>query len=633
MERVDEILRHYWGYSAFRPYQREIIESACAGHDTLALLATGGGKSITYQVSGLARGGLTLVISPLIALMEDQVQGLKSKGIRAAAVHSGLGMRRAEERLDNCIHGQFSFLYISPERLATSAFRDRLRALDVRLLAVDEAHCISQWGFDFRPAYREIALVREELPEVPILAVTATATPPVVQDICEQLQFHDAKIFNAGFARPNLSYCVRHCDNTFDSLLQMVRQIEGSGIVYGRTRMQTHMIQNMLRASGIECALYHAGLSSVERTENQERWMRGESRLMAATNAFGMGIDKSDTRFVIHLGFPATLEEYYQEAGRAGRDGKPAHALILYDRSDLFFARRRMSYRFPNVEMVQRIYSRIISFLGIGVGEGASQPFAFPLERFAMHFEERYEDCLNAISFMERMGILEVVQPRERPVQLRVTAPMSVLNQYRRANEQYDRIFQYLLGRYPEITRSLVEISLVETVRELRLVERVLLDLLVTAARSGLIELQVQDFEKQIVFKESRGPRTRLPLDVKLAEQAYARESKRLESILSYVEGSSECRDVTLRGYFGEGGVAPCGRCDVCLAQVEPEFTEERERALRADIMAELAGDVVPIDDIVARHFDQHDEVLNILRRMIMRGEVVCHAGGRISLL
>ncbi len=386
MEQPDNdilvVLRKWWGYGGFRPVQESIIRSVLAGRDTLALMPTGGGKSLTYQVPAMAREGLCIVITPLIALMKDQVDALRRRGIHAVAIHSGLSPRQIDIALDNCVYGDMKFLYIAPERIASETFRLRVQRMNVSLIAVDEAHCISQWGYDFRPSYRHIAELRQRLPEVPILALTASATELVTRDIMENLSFSSPHILRSSFSRPNLTYTVRHTDDKNEQLLRIIRNVDGAGIVYVRTREGAEQIADFLRQQGIAAAYYHGGLSFVERSMRQDEWLSGKCRVIVATNAFGMGIDKADVRFVVHYSMCDSLESYYQEAGRAGRDSQRSYAVLLVASDDDSRILKRFEMEFPPLDKVKSIYEKICSYLQIGIGDGAQASFVFNIHDF-----------------------------------------------------------------------------------------------------------------------------------------------------------------------------------------------------------------------------------------------------------
>lgn len=403
----EEVLLHYWGYPSFRPVQLPIIESVLAGKDTLGLLPTGGGKSITFQVPGLLLPGLTLVVTPLIALMRDQVMGLRQKGIKATAVHAGMTREQIITTLDNCIYGRYKFLYVSPERLGSELFLSRLHALRVNLLVVDECHCISQWGYDFRPAYLSIADIREALPDVPVLALTATATRPVIDDIQRILRFPEPNVLRKSFFRPNLSYSIRRTADKETMLLHILSRVDGSAVVYCRNRDKARDLARFLGENGFSADFYHAGLNHVTREIRQKSWMEGETRIIVCTNAFGMGIDKPDVRLVLHMEMPSSPEEYFQEAGRAGRDGERAYAVLLAGEDDIFNLKRRVSNEFPPREYIATVYNRICNYLQIGEGEGFERSFDFDIDAFCRNFRMFPTQVLAAIRILDVAGIWE----------------------------------------------------------------------------------------------------------------------------------------------------------------------------------------------------------------------------------
>ena len=414
-DRIYDTLKRYWGFTEFRPVQLEIIRSVLEGRDTLALMPTGGGKSLTYQVPTLAREGLCIVVTPLIALMKDQVDRLRARAVPAVAIHSGLSPRQIDIALDNCAYGDVKFLYVAPERLATEAFRLRVVRMNVQLIAVDEAHCISQWGYDFRPSYLRIAELREKLPGVPVLALTASATKTVADDIMRHLKFPEPHILRSSFARPNLSYSVRRTDDKNGQLLRLVRNVPGTGIVYVRTREGTEQIADLLRQEGTTAAAYHGGLGHAERSLRQEEWLSGKTRVMVATNAFGMGIDKADVRFVVHYAMCDSLESYYQEAGRAGRDSQRAYALLLVASDDSDRIARRFEQEFPPLEKIKEIYERICSYLQIGIGDGGEASFLFNIHDFCAR-ERLYSGTVtSALKLLQQNGYMTLTDAQENP--------------------------------------------------------------------------------------------------------------------------------------------------------------------------------------------------------------------------
>lgn len=570
-ERIHDVLRRYWGFSEFRAMQREIIMSVMAGRDTLALMPTGGGKSLTYQVPTLAREGLCIVVTPLIALMKDQVDRLRARDIRAVAIHSGMSARQIDIALDNCVYGDVKFLYVAPERLATEVFRARVTRMNISLLAVDEAHCISQWGYDFRPSYLRIAELRERLPEVPVLALTASATELVQRDIMENLHFAEPHLLRSSFARPNLSYSVRHTDDKQGQLLRLLHNVEGSGIVYVRTREATEQVAELLRQEGITATAYHGGLPHVERSMRQEEWMQGTTRVMVATNAFGMGIDKADVRFVVHYTMCDSLESYYQEAGRAGRDGKRAYALLLVASDDRPRIIRRFEQEFPPLERVKDIYEKLCSYLGIAIGDGGGASFAFNLYEFCAR-EHLYEGTVScAIKLLQLNGYLTLTDERENPARILFTVSRDDLYKLRIRHDELDHFIRTLLRLYNGVFNDFRPIDereiatwsgyTVERVREhLRRLWQLRVIRYIPANSSPILYLD-----------EERLPRE----DLYIAPETYLRRKEltheRFEQMLQYTANEEVCRSQVLESYFGAPDSRPCGICDLCLARRRAE--------------------------------------------------------------
>lgn len=631
-----DLLKRHWGFSAFRTIQKEIILSVLAGRDTLALMPTGGGKSLTYQLPTLAREGLCIVITPLIALMKDQVDRLRRRGINATAIHSGMSARQIDIALDNCVYGDVKFLYVAPERITTEVFRARVTRMRVSLLAVDEAHCISQWGYDFRPAYLRIAELREQLPDVPILALTASATELVQRDIMENLHFSEPHLLRSDFARPNLSYSVRRTDDKEGQLLRLVHRVEGSGIVYVRTREATEQVAERLRQEGVEATAYHGGLTHVERSLRQEEWITGKVRVIVATNAFGMGIDKPDVRFVVHYTMCDSLESYYQEAGRAGRDGARAYALLLVASDDRERIIRRFDQEFPPLERVKEIYEMLCSYLQVAIGNGGGASFAFNIYDFCArhHLYEGTVSC--AIKLLQLNGYLTLTDARENPARILFTVSRDDLYKLRIRHDDLDPFIRTLLRLYNGVFTDFKAIDereiatwsgySVERVRELlRRLWQLRVIRYIPANSSPLLYLH-----------EDRLPKS----DLYIAPETYRRRKEltheRFEQMLHYASNEEECRSVLLDHHFGAVESRPCGICDICLAK--------RRAAKRT---AEAAGTGDPLEaQIVARlelrPLDPHAliETLNgtpeqlneALHRLMERGIVTLTEEGRLKI-
>lgn len=598
---IHAVLRRYWGYTEFRSVQERIIRAVLDGRDTLALMPTGGGKSLAYQVPTLAREGLCIVVTPLIALMKDQVDRLRALRIPAVAVHSGLSPRQLDIALDNCVYGDVKFLYVAPERLASEAFRLRVVRMNVSLIAVDEAHCISQWGYDFRPSYLRIAELREKLPGVPVLALTASATPRVAEDIQFHLKFAEPNVVRGDFRRPNLSYSVRHTDDKNAQLMRLLQHVAGSGIVYMRTREGTEQLTETLRDAGIAAAAYHGGLGLSERAARQEEWLGGKVRVMVATNAFGMGIDKPDVRFVVHYSMCDSLESYYQEAGRAGRDGQRAYALLLVASDDADRITRRFRQEFPPLEQVKDIYERVCSYLQVGIGDGAGASMLFNIYDFCAR-EHLYAGAVqSALKLLQQNGYLTLTDAQDHPARVMFCISRDDLYKLRVKRDELDHFIKVLLRLYPGVFSDFRPID----ERELATwsgytVERVK-ELLKRLWQLRVIRYIPSNRSPMIYFDEERLPRA----DLYIAPETYARRlelsNERFERMLAYASNDMRCRSVVLDEYFGGRDAEPCGICDVCLARRREEKRRAAEategsddEALRSELLRRL--DAGPAD-------------------------------------
>ena len=559
-------LHKYWGYSEFRLSQEAIIHSIMEGRDTLALMPTGGGKSLTYQVPTLAREGLCIVITPLIALMKDQVDRLRRMGVNAVAIHSGLSYTQIDIALDNCVYGDVKFLYVAPERLATEAFRLRVQRMNVSLLAVDEAHCISQWGYDFRPSYLRIAEIRKMLPDTPILALTASATKMVADDIMARLGFSEQNIIRSSFARPNLSYAVRHTDDKTEQLLRVIHNVQGAGIVYMRSREGCEQLATELQKQGISASYYHAGLPHAERSLRQEEWTEGKVRIMVATNAFGMGIDKADVRFVVHYTMCDSLESYYQEAGRAGRDGKRSYALLLVSSDDDSKIVKRFDAEFPPLEEIKSIYEKICDFIQVAVGDGYQASFLFNIHDFCRREHLYIGKVRAALKLLEQNGYMTLTEEMENPARILFCVSRDELYRIRVGRNELDHIIRTILRLYDGIFTEFRAIN-----------EQVI------ASTSGYTIEKVKELLKRMwqmriirYIPSNNSPilfmnEERLPTkDLYISPDTYLHRknlmAERFENMRLYASSESECRSVILQRYFGDNKAEACGTCDVCLA-------------------------------------------------------------------
>ena len=565
-ETPEEVLQHYWGYSEFRPKQREIIDSILVGRDTLGLLPTGGGKSITFQVPGLMMRGVTLVVTPLIALMRDQVEHLKERKIPAVAIHSGMARFEIQRTLDNAILGAYKFLYLSPERIASPLFRSILPQLKVSMIVVDECHCISQWGYDFRPSYMRVAELRSWLPKAPVLALTATATRLVAEDVMRVLHFPEPNIIQRSFLRPNVAYVVRHTGDKAATMLRILSGVPGTSIVYCRNRKRTEELAEYLRGEGITADAFHAGLTHAERNERQRRWMAGEVRVMVATNAFGMGIDKPDVRSVIHWMLPSSPEEYFQEAGRAGRDGEKSFAVALVDKRDPMLVRRRISEEFPPRQFLSEVYDQLTSFLGIGMGEGYLRTFLVDIERFIKLNKLPPIYTMSAIRLLDTAGVWEYRDKEDQHSRLLFTIDREALYNNASLSPASDSLIQFLLRRYTGIFTEYVFIEEDTIARALNCTVETIYLMLVDLSRSNIVHYIPRSSLPKLFLLTRREEGRHLLVSREVYEVRRERLAERIEAMIAYASASDTCRSQLLLRYFGEEESAPCGMCDVCLS-------------------------------------------------------------------
>jgi ATP-dependent DNA helicase RecQ len=582
MADVQEILKNYWGYDEFRPLQKEIIESVLSGKDTLAILPTGGGKSICFQVPALAQEGICLVISPLIALMKDQVDNLKKRNIPALLIHSGMKRADVIQTLKNATHDYFKFLYVSPERLETSLFLEYLPALNVNLIAVDEAHCISQWGYDFRPSYLRIAELRKELPDVPVLALTASATPEVQKDIIQKLTRSAGVVswglFNQSFERKNLSYSVFKVDSKLAKLVDIISKVSGTGIVYCKSRKRTGDIMNLLQMHGISSSNYHAGLKQEERSQRQKDWIENKVRVMVCTNAFGMGIDKPDVRLVVHADVPDCLENYYQEAGRAGRDGKKAYAVLLYDERDIEELSLLHTFRFPSPEQIKNMYQSLVNFLQIPAHSGEYKSFDFRFDEFIRNFKLKSNEALYALKALEQDGWLDFNEKNFSPSTLVFTTSKKQLYDFEESHPEHEPLLTTLLRSYGGIFDFPAFISEKLIAQLMKKDEGDIREQLQVISSFGIISYSPQSEEPQIIFRKNRVPvedfRFNL-LPYNKRKEAFVR---RVQTMIAYAK-ENNCRSRFISNYFGDSDAKDCGICDNCLGNKATELsTEEFEK-------------------------------------------------------
>ncbi len=566
-----EILEKYWHYDSFRPLQEEIIDSVLSGRDTLALLPTGGGKSLCYQIPALAKEGVALVVSPLIALMKDQVRSLTEKHIKARCLVSGMTKREIETVLNNCINDRVKLLYVSPERVQSRTFIDHLRQMNVSLIAVDEAHCISQWGYDFRPPYCEIARIRQYHPSAPVVALTATATPEVVDDIKEKLDFRNGKVFKSSFFRPRLSYSVFEEEDKTGKMLRIIKGVGGSGIVYVRNRRRTIELANLLNDNDIPAAAYHAGIPLKERDQRQKEWQKSSRGVMVATNAFGMGIDKPDVRFVIHYDLPESPEAYFQEAGRAGRDERQAYAVQLYQRSDVERLHSSLERDFPSLNYIRNVYRAVCNFYQIPVGSGQDSRFDFEMEKICAAYSFDVYTFFSAMRFIEREGLVALPEHSELQSRLFITVGKEELYRFQVSNREIGDMLTSLLRIYGGIFTDYTPISENAIGQRCGKTETQVANMLKELNRLQMAEYIPKTLKPQIIFSSPRIDIKDLYVSDRNYKDLKRSEANRREAIIRYATNNSECRSRQLLRYFGEEQQSECGICDVCLARKRQE--------------------------------------------------------------
>ena len=623
-----EILKQYWGYDDFRGIQREIIESIEAGRDTLGLMPTGGGKSIAFQVPTLAREGLCIVVTPLIALMKDQVANLRSRSIKAVAVYSGMRTSEVIKVLENCIFGDYKFLYVSPERLSSEIFLNKVRKMPVSLITVDEAHCISQWGHDFRPAYRRIAQLRTLFPGVPVLALTATATTGVVRDIQQQLGFEHENCFRMSFERKNLVYVVRRTENKFQELLHILGNIDGSTIIYVPNRKKCKELCEQLIANEITAEYYHAGLAPESKDEREERWRTGVSRVIVATNAFGMGIDKPDVRLVVHTDLPNSIEAYFQEAGRAGRDGLRAYAVVLYSRRDSATISRRLADNYPLPEFIREVYDNLCYYYTMALGDGLNCTFEFALADFCHKYHLPVLPTDSALRILTRMGYIDYVEEMEYSSRLCFIVGRDDLYRIYNLSDELDRLITALLRNYSGLFSDFVFIDERYLARLLGVTRHHLYELLVSLSKKRIIQYAPSKKCPIVTFTRQRV----LGEELRFAPEVYDKRreafSVRLDAMLKYATSDDECRSRYLLRYFNDAEAPDCGHCDVCLSRRGGEPSEETLAADASMLLSLLAdGRVHPTAEIEALGLPRKRQAA-LLRRLCDEERIVVVDGG-----
>lgn len=618
MQTPDDILKNYFGFDSFRSPQLEIIRSVLDGNDTLALLPTGGGKSLCFQVPALMQDGICIVVSPLIALMKDQVAQLKSRDIKAAAVFSGLSYPEIDMILDNAQFGYYKFLYVSPERLKTEIFIERFKQMKVNLIAVDEAHCVSQWGYDFRPPYLEIAEIRKHHPKVPVLALTASATIDVRKDIIERLEFHKGyHVFSKSFLRDNLSFVVRREEAKYPKLLEIIRKLKGSGIVYVRNRNKTKDVAEYLIRNGVSADFYHAGLRTAERNVKQDNWIKNKVQVIVCTNAFGMGIDKPDVRFVIHLDVPDSLEAYYQEAGRAGRDGKLSYAALLFTQSDIDKLIERSAQKFPPADVIKNVYNAICNHLGIAVESGKMFTHEFDITYFCRQFNLDASVVYNSLKVLEQEGYLQLSEGFSMPSRAVFKVDKLELYRFEVANSSYAPLVKAILRTYGGIMDHYTKISEQQLARQLKISEQELVNGLRFLSINRILTYVPSTDKPTITLLTERMHERNLYINIAHMNQRKKVDEMQLQAMLHYLEQQSTCRQRVICQYFGETDADKCGRCDICLEEKKKAELQEDFNHAKSYILQKTKDSWVKSEDLLPEnaHFAQqlYKEVIRFL--------------------
>ncbi len=591
MASIHNILDKYWGHKSFRPLQEDIINSILNGKDTLALLPTGGGKSVCFQIPALAKEGICIVVSPLIALMKDQVENLQKKDIKAVAITSSMHKREIDIALDNCVHGKIKFLYLSPERLETEIVKVRVQKMNVNLLAIDESHCISQWGYDFRPSYLKIAIFREFIPNIPVLALTATATPEVVLDIQEKLLFKTKNVLQKSFERTNLAYIVQEEEDKLQRLIKIANNIKGSGIVYVRNRKKTHELASYLKSHKISADFYHAGIEPQTRDLKQQDWIQNKTRIIVCTNAFGMGIDKPDVRFVVHLDLPDSIEAYFQEAGRAGRDEQKSFAVLLYNKSDKIELERNTENQFPPIEEIKKTYQALANYLQLATGSGLGVTFNFDITAFCDNYKLQAISTYNCLKFIEREGYIILSDAVHKPSKIKIEVNREDLYKFQITDKAFDFFIKILLRSYSGLFDEFVKINEFDLAKKLSTKKEDVIKRLHYLQQIGLITYASQTELPQLTFIQPRVDAKELSISKENYDLLKKKAFERMESMIHYASSNHKCRSQLLLSYFGENNTERCNQCDVCL--------DENKRTLHNDEFDRIC---TQIKELIAIH-------------------------------
>lgn len=624
MDIYHKILKQYWGYDVFRPLQEDIIRSVSQGKDTLGLMPTGGGKSLTFQVPTMAMEGLCIVVTPLIALMKDQVDNLRSRNIKALAVYSGMTRQEILTTLENAIFGDYKFLYVSPERLATQLFISKLREMNVCMLAIDESHCISQWGYDFRPSYLKIAEIRQYIPDVPVLALTATATPEVIDDIQTQLHFNEKNVFKKSFERNNLAYIVKTTESKEEELLRIIESVRGSGIIYVRSRQKTKELSDFLAKQNVSVDYFHAGLSHADKNKKQTEWKENKTRIIVCTNAFGMGIDKPDVRFVIHMDLPNSIEEYFQEAGRAGRDEKKSYAIILYNKQDSTKLKKRIKNEFPERDFIFHVYDSLAYFFQIAEGYGVGGMYDFNIQQFCATYKLPILPTHNALKILDLAGYIEYTDEIDNRSRLIFTVYRDELYSYQ-FDKKYELLINTVLRLYTGLFTNYATISEAEIALRLGTNRTDVYEMLKVLSKRNILDYIPHKKTPLIAYKQPRVDTKHLIIPKVVNEERKERFEKRIMAMSHYAGQSDVCRSQLLLSYFGEKNPTECGHCDVCLSKGKNKLMNKDYEELSIQITGLLQKESEVEIDRVVQVFSQYlpEIVIKTIRFMIDQGDLV----------
>ena len=625
-----DILKQYWGYSSFRGIQQDIIESIGSGKDTLGLMPTGGGKSITFQVPTMAMDGVCLVITPLIALMKDQVRNLRDKGIKAAAIYTGMRRDQIIATMENCVYGNYKFLYISPERLSSELFLAKLRYINVCLITVDESHCISQWGYDFRPAYLNIAEIRKSLPEVPVLALTATATPKVTDDIQDKLGFKEKNLFRMSFVRENLSYVVRDTENKYEELKHILSKVAGSGIVYVRNRKETKEIAEYLNSIGISSTFYHAGLEPEIKDKRQQEWTENLYRIVVATNAFGMGIDKPDVRVVIHIDMPDSIEAYFQEAGRAGRDGRRSYAILLHSPGDKRLINKRISDHFPEKKFIVTVYEKLAYYYEMAMGDGQGCTYGFSLADFCQQYALPIIPTESALRILTRMGYIEYIDEIDYSARLRITSTREELYRTKEQDTTNENILNIVLRHYSGLFSDEVFIDEKFIYTQAGITKRELYKRFIDMQHQGILKYVPSRRTPVITWKKNRVETDMLNFADDIYTDRKQEYIERIGSIREYTTRRVGCRSAILLDYFGEKQNKPCMHCDLCLEKDSSGIKKGEFKAISQDIEDMLSQQEGTTDNIYSLPYEKN-HIESVLHRLAEE-EIIYMTEGKLTL-